>query len=169
MSANNIHVCLRGETRKISILFGWKKHLIWSYELIFGPKRCLRTCTKCTDSDSSFLCETYHLGLCSPFIHSVVSNDSVGRQWRPRSACADAQADLGLRCPYMPEDMFLAWHSTFNPVGNLIFSWPWWLSWMGVRLVIGGCGFDPCQVGIILLWRLIMKYFLRSFSPFRWC
>ena len=24
------------------------------------------------------------------------------------------------------------------------------------------------EVGNILLWRLIMKYFLRSFSPFRW-
>ena len=26
----------------------------------------------------------------------------------------------------------------------------------------------PAKVGSILLWRLIMKYFLRSFSPFRW-
>ena len=26
----------------------------------------------------------------------------------------------------------------------------------------------PAEVGNILLWRLIMKYFLRSFSPFRW-
>ena len=32
----------------------------------------------------------------------------------------------------------------------------------------GGCGFDPRRVGNILLWRLIMKYFLRSFSCFRW-
>ena len=28
-------------------------------------------------------------------------------------------------------------------------------------------GFDPCQVGNILSWRLIMTYFLWSFSPFR--
>ena len=27
----------------------------------------------------------------------------------------------------------------------------------------GGCGFDPCRVGNLLSWRLIMKYFLRSF------
>ena len=26
----------------------------------------------------------------------------------------------------------------------------------------------PAEVGNILSWRLIMKYFLRSFSPFRW-
>ena len=32
----------------------------------------------------------------------------------------------------------------------------------------GGCGFDSCQVGNILLSRLIMKYFLWSFSPFHW-
>ena len=35
----------------------------------------------------------------------------------------------------------------------------WWL---------GGCGFDPHRVGNILSWRLIMKYFLQSVSPFRW-
>ena len=32
----------------------------------------------------------------------------------------------------------------------------------------GGRGFNPAEVGNILSWRLIMKYFLRSFSPFRW-
>ena len=29
-------------------------------------------------------------------------------------------------------------------------------------------GSTPTEVGNILSWRLIMKYFLRSFSPFRW-
>ena len=32
----------------------------------------------------------------------------------------------------------------------------------------GDCGFVSCRVGNILSWRLIMKYFLRSFSPFCW-
>ena len=33
----------------------------------------------------------------------------------------------------------------------------------------GGRGFNPpAEVGNILSWRLTMKYFLRSFSPFRW-
>ena len=36
-------------------------------------------------------------------------NDSGGGQRRPWSDCADAQADLGLCCQYMPEDI-LAWH-----------------------------------------------------------
>ena len=59
-----------------------------------------RTCGKCADSGP------VHPGLCSPFIHSVVSNDSVSGQWRPWSDCADAQADLGLRCPHTPKDIF---------------------------------------------------------------
>ena len=32
----------------------------------------------------------------------------------------------------------------------------------------GGRGFNPHRGRNILSWRLIMKYFLRSFSPFRW-
>ena len=55
---------------------------------------------------SSCPCAKYHPGLRSPFIHSVVSNYSVSGQWRPWSDCADAQSDLGLRCPHVPEDTF---------------------------------------------------------------
>ena len=32
----------------------------------------------------------------------------------------------------------------------------------------GGRGLNPAEVGNILSWRLIMKYLLQSFSPFRW-
>ena len=46
---------------------------------------------------------------------------------------------------------------------------PRWLSWMrrptGDQEVAGS---TPAVFGNILSWRLIMKYFLRSFSPFRW-
>ena len=52
------------------------------------------------------ICAKYHPGLFSPFIHSVISHDSVSGQWRSWSACADAQADLGLRCRHMPIDTF---------------------------------------------------------------
>ena len=41
-----------------------------------------------------------------PLKYSMLSNDSVCGQRRPISDCADAQSDLGLRCPHMPEDMF---------------------------------------------------------------
>ena len=49
-----------------------------------------------------------------------------------------------------------------------LYSRPRWLSWMrrptGDQEVAGS---TPAEVGNILSWRLIMKYFLRSFSPFR--
>ena len=38
--------------------------------------------------------------------------------------------------------------------------WPHWLSWMRVRLE------TPAEVGNILSWRMIMKYFLWSFVSF---
>ena len=48
------------------------------------------------------------------------------------------------------------------------YSRPRWLGWMrrptGDQEVVGS---TPAEVGNILSWRLIMKYFLRSFSPFR--
>ena len=54
----------------------------------------------------SCACASYHVGICSPVIHFVVSNDSVSGQWRSWSGCADAQPDQDLRCPHMPDDMF---------------------------------------------------------------
>ena len=48
-----------------------------------------------------------------------------------------------------------------------LISQPRWLSWMcsptGDQEVAGS---TPAEVGNILSWRLIIKYFLRSFSPF---
>ena len=60
-----------------------------------------------------------------------------------------------------PPDTFLKWFSNDSR--------PRWLSWMrrptGDQEVEGS---TPAEVGNILSWRLTMKYFLRSFSPFRW-
>ena len=42
-------------------------------------------------------------GICYTLIYSTLSNDSVSGQRRPRSDCADAQSDLGLRCPHLPK------------------------------------------------------------------
>ena len=55
---------------------------------------------------SSCKCAKSHLGICSLLKHSLVSNDSFCGQRRTWSDCADAQSDLGLRCPHMPKDMF---------------------------------------------------------------
>ena len=60
-------------------------------------------------------------------------------------------------------------HCVYKRLYNYIVEWPRWLSWMrrptGDQEVAGS---TPAEVGNILSWRLIMKYFLRSFSPFRW-
>ena len=92
----------------------------------------------------------------------------------------------GMEGPDQTKQMELDW-----AIGAYIFSWgalqfrniqahrerrghrplcrPRWLSWMrrptGDQEVAGS---TPAEVGNILSWRLIMKYFLRSFSPFRW-
>ena len=58
------------------------------------------------NTDLSRACAKSHPGICSPAIHSVVSSESVGGQRIPRSDCADAQADLGLRSPHLLEDIF---------------------------------------------------------------
>ena len=49
-------------------------------------------------------CAKSHSGFCFPLKHS---NDSAYRQRWPRSDCVGERADLGRRCPYMPENMFL--------------------------------------------------------------
>ena len=58
---------------------------------------------------SSCACTKYHLYLCLPFIHSVISNDFVGGHWRPWSM----QTDLGLCCLHMPRDVFM-WHGPYD-------------------------------------------------------
>ena len=55
---------------------------------------------------SSCTCAKSHFSISSPLNHSIVSNDSVCGQWWPWSDCADAQSNLGLRCPHMFEDKF---------------------------------------------------------------
>ena len=57
----------------------------------------------------------------------------------------------------------------YDLMSTLCYCRPRRLSWM--RCPTGDqevAGLTPAEVGNILLWRLIMKYFLRSFSPFRW-
>ena len=56
---------------------------------------------------SSCICPKSHPSICSPLKYSIVSNDSICGQRRPWSDCANAQSDLGLHYPHMPDDMFL--------------------------------------------------------------
>ena len=75
------------------------------------------------------------------------------------------------------ESSHLRWFK-WVPITYTFISWgdsnehpyrPRWLSW--IRRPTGDqevASLTPAEVGNILSWRLIMKYFLRSFSPFRW-
>ena len=47
-----------------------------------SEKKCLRTCAKWAFREFCS-CAKYHPGLCSPFIHCLVSSDSVRGQWMP--------------------------------------------------------------------------------------
>ena len=78
-----------------------------TYHGLRQAKRWPLTCAKSTNSDSNNAYAKSHPGICISLIRSIVSNDSVSGQRMPWAACAEAQADLGLRCPLMPEDTFL--------------------------------------------------------------
>ena len=78
--------------------------------------------------------------------------------------CAAAQAVLCLNCLHMAEGPFSQTHqiqflTCCSGLGS---------RWMPVWLVIRRLQVQPCQVGNILSCSMIMKYFLRSFSPFLW-
>ena len=72
--------------------------------IIYVPclqKMCLRDIC---EQHRSRLRKTHNLirAFCFTLIYSSASTDFVSGQRRPRSACADAQADLGLCCPPTP-------------------------------------------------------------------
>ena len=58
-------------------------------------------------------CAKSHPCICSLLKHCIVSNISVSGQRRPWSDCADAQADLGFRCPHMLKTRFYMARSTW--------------------------------------------------------
>ena len=43
-------------------------------------ENCLRACAKYTYLDSSYACAKSRPGICSPFVQSIVSNESVSGQ-----------------------------------------------------------------------------------------
>ena len=72
-------------------------------------------------------------------------------------------------CPHCLHQLFKVGNCPKIYPCRILYARPRWLSWMrrptGDQEVAGS---TPAEVGNILSWRLIMKYFLRSFSPFRW-
>ena len=105
---------------------------------VLEPSTKFRACAKRTDSDSYHAWADTHLGICSLFIPSIMSNDSVSGQWRSWSDCMDAQADVDLRCPHMHENIFS--HGTAYLVSSAIFT------------ARGPFLFIPCQVFNWRIW-----------------
>ena len=84
---------------------------IWATSSKTAPSNMHKMCR----FKSSCTCAKYYLGLCSPFIHSAVSSDTVNRQWRPWSDCASAQSGLGVHWPNILKDNFTRGGSTNLP------------------------------------------------------
>ena len=64
---------------------------------------CASSCKKVSSN------HPVYAGRCLPFIHYVVSNDSVGGQWSTWSDCASAQSGLVFYCPHMTRRQGFAW------------------------------------------------------------
>ena len=100
-------------------------HMIMSFVMSEDPDGPMRIWTASSENNAFghaqnvlihiILCmQKYHPGICSLCIYSVVSNDSVSGQWMPRKDCADMQANLGIRCPYIPRIHSFAWRGPYK-------------------------------------------------------
>ena len=81
-----------------SWVLSWYDEMTWAVSSATLRSKMRKICT----FRSFWACAKYHPGLCSPLIHSTVSINFISRRGRLWSDCAEAQADLGLRCPHMP-------------------------------------------------------------------
>ena len=143
--------------------------------LIPNAKPCKHRIGPDSDSLAAWqICPTIALPLCrrsgmpSPIIGQVSLAWSTQKLYTwPRvlkeRICSSSTNPYPLRRPsHMLQQKA---HSHWPPRAYL----PRWLSWMrrptGDQEVAGS---TPAEVSNILSWRLIVKYFLRSFSPFRW-
>ena len=84
-------------------LWSYHPQLLFCWHFIYGPRQA----KKCPPA------------IWSLFIQSIVSNDSISGQRRPRSDCANAQTDHGFRCSYMPEDTFPPTNDTTGRANKL--------------------------------------------------
>ena len=68
-------------------------------------KTCLQTCADCTDS-YSHACAKSHLGICSPLIHCVVSNNLLADSEGPNQTARIPRLIGALCCTFKLEDKF---------------------------------------------------------------
>ena len=110
--------------------------------------------------------------------HAKPSLDICWRR-RPRLACALAQSDQGLCCPQQNHWILKMFKWSGNALMGLCVCAGWcesvhfahvwrhfFFAWPAYIYILHYS--NPRQGRQILSWILIMKYFQRSFSPFRW-
>ena len=84
---------------------------------------------------------------------NTVQNSSIFENFKKKSEASTVSPV----CDNLNFEALLLTECSFTGLGDSVrCASDWWSE---------GCGFDPCRIGNILSWRLIMKYFLRSFSP----
>ena len=87
----------KGRARVVGCLSSWTQRWAVTLEPVKGKGPS--NMTKMRRFISSCACVKYYSVVCSLFIHSVVSNDSVSGQWRP-----DQPGNLDLRYPHKAKD-----------------------------------------------------------------
>ena len=92
--------------------------IIWAVSSGNAPPSMLKIC----GYTSSCTCAKYHPRIFSPLKHSVVANDPVCGQRRSWLDCADAQANLVLRCPHIHEDIIShsATYIKYHQIANML-------------------------------------------------
>ena len=64
----------------------------------------------------------------------------VSIQWRPGSDCADLMADLGIRCPHMPENTFSYVEPKYSSLRSIFRRRRPWFTWLSTQSDQGlGC------------------------------
>ena len=69
-------------------------------------QKCLRACAKCADSHYSAHAQSLIRAIRSTLIHSIVCNDGVSRQRRPRSDCTGCSLILAFSVRLCPKTRF---------------------------------------------------------------
>ena len=103
-------------------------------------------------------------GVAAEYTWYVCCHFEEGRQPPIRFPVHNFPSEKGSTCILKGKNLlpkgskFFPYRVDHWPRGSVGCASDWWS---------GSCGFDPRRVGNIISWRLIMRYFLRSFSPFR--
>ena len=159
---------------------GFRGKAIWNYQHFFhtnvwGPYKCIQKQTwprrkkvkcQCMTTILATLADTRSRWYMQRFSHkpSSVLENKIFKCFFP---CKCIRKQTWPCCKKVKCQCMIIILATL--VDPCPWSRPRWLSWM--RRATGDqkvAGSTPAEVGNILSWRLIMKYFLRSFSPFRW-